>query len=171
MAPPTSAALISTLKESLESLREAVAEITAEDAGDNPAAGRWSARECVEHLTISEESMLKRLKAGEALAEPIYLPEREARMAAGVADRATHVQAPPAALPTGRFASLAEAMEAFTAARGRTIEFIESDPNLRALQVTHPFFGPISGYELAAIIAAHSVRHTLQIREIREQTT
>ena len=112
--------------------------------------------------------MLGRLRNGEALADPIYLPEREARMATGVAGRATRVQAPPAAEPTGRFTSLAEAIEGFTTARGRTIEFIETDPNLRAMQVTHPFFGPISGHEMALIMASHSLRHALQIREIRE---
>jgi hypothetical protein len=168
MAPQTSADLISTLKNSLDNLQETLAGITEEEARTSPCAGHWSAIECLEHLTIAEESMLRRLKTGELLAEPIHLPEREARMAAGVAGRATRVQSPPHALPTGRFVSLAEALEAFTAARGRTIEFIETDPNLRALQVTHPFFGQISGYELAAIMASHSVRHALQIREIRE---
>ena len=113
--------------------------------------------------------MLGRLKNGEALAEPIHLPEREARMAAGVSGRVTRVQAPPTALPTGRFASMAEALVRFGAARGRTIEFVETAPNLRALQVTHPFFGLVSGYELAVILAAHSVRHAAQIREIRGQ--
>jgi DinB family protein len=168
MAPQTSADLISTLKNSLENLRQTLEGITEEQAGASPCAGQWSAIECLEHLTIAEESMLRRLKTGELLAEPIHLPEREARMAAGVAGRATRVQAPPHALPTGRFASLAEALQAFTAARERSIEFIETDPNPRALQVSHPFFGLVSGYELAAIMASHSVRHALQIREIRE---
>jgi hypothetical protein len=168
MAPETSADLISTLQNSLENLRETLAGITEEDARTSPCAGQWSALDCVEHLIIAEESMLRRLQTGELLAEPIHLPEREARMEAGVAGRATRVQAPPHALPTGRFASLADALQAFTAARERTIEFIETDHNLRALQVTHPFFGQISGHELAAIAASHSVRHALQIREIRE---
>jgi len=97
------------------------------------------------------------------------LPEREARMAAGVSGRATRVQAPPRALPTGRFGSMAEALERFCAARGRTIDFIETAPNLRAVQVTHPFFGPVSGYEFVVITASHSLRHAAQICEIREQ--
>jgi hypothetical protein len=169
MAPQTSGDLITKLKDSRESIREALAGITEKDACRSPGAGRWSALDCVEHLTIAEEVMLGRLKNGEALAEPIHLPEREARMAAGVSDRATRVQAPPAALPTGRFASMAEALERFCAARGRTLEFVETAPNLRASQLTHPFFGPISGYEYALIAASHSLRHAAQIREIREQ--
>jgi hypothetical protein len=168
MAPQTSAGLITSLTDSRESLREALAGITEEDACRSPGPGRWSALECVEHLTVAEEAMLGRLKHGEALAEPIHLPEREARMAAGVSGRATRVQAPPTALPAGRFASMAEALERFCAARGRTLEFIETAPNLRALQVTHPFFGPVSGYEFAVIMASHSLRHAAQIREIRE---
>jgi hypothetical protein len=113
--------------------------------------------------------MLGRLKGGEPLAEPIHLPEREARMAAGGSGRATRVQSPHTALPAGRFASMAEAIEQFCAARGRTVEFVETAPNLRALQATHPLFGPVSGYESAVIMAAHSLRHAAQIREIREE--
>jgi hypothetical protein len=168
MHPQAGPGLITNLKDSRDSIREALAGITEEDARQRPGTGRWSALDCVEHLTIAEEAMLGRLKDGEPLAEPIHLPEREARMAAGVSGRATRVQAPPAALPTGRFASIAEAIERFCAARGRTIEFVEAAPNLRALQVTHPFFGPVSGYELAVIMASHSLRHAAQIREIRE---
>lgn len=113
--------------------------------------------------------MLRRLRTGRPLAEPVHLPEREARMAAGVSGRATRVQAPATALPTGRFASLPEAMQAFTAVRLRTIEFVETGVNLRSMEVTHPSFGQISGYELAMIMAAHVVRHAAQIRETREQ--
>jgi hypothetical protein len=169
MAPQTTAALIRDLKNSRDAVRETLAGISEEDARKSPGTGRWSALECVEHLTIAEEAMLGRLKNGEALAEPIHLPEREARMAASVAGRAKPVQAPPAAAPTGRFASLADAIEGFVIARGRSVEFVEAAPNLRSLQVTHPFFGPISGYELAAVMASHSLRHALQIREIRGQ--
>jgi len=168
MAPQTSADLVTNLKTSRETLRESLAGITEESARRISGPDRWSVLDCVEHLTMAEEAMLGRLKTGEPLTEPIHLPERAVRMAAGVSGRATRVQAPPAALPVGRFASMAEALEGFTAARGRTIEFVESAPNLRALQTTHPFFGPVSGYELAAIMAAHVVRHALQIREIRE---
>jgi hypothetical protein len=169
MAPQTNSGLIANLENSRESICEALAGITEEDACRSPGQDRWSALECMEHLTIAEERALGRLQNGEPLAEPIYLPEREARMAAGVSGRATPVQAPPAALPTGRFGSMAETLERFCAARGRTIEFIEAAPNLRAVQVTHPFFGPISGYEYVVITASHSLRHAAQINEIREQ--
>jgi hypothetical protein len=169
MSPQASSDLITNLESSRDSIREALAGITEEDACRSPGPGRWSALDCVEHLTIAEEAMLGRLKDGEPLAEPIHLPEREARMAAGVSGRATRVQAPHTALPTGRFATMAEAVERFCAARGRTVEFVETAPNLRALQATHPFFGPVSGYELAVIMASHSLRHAAQIREIREE--
>jgi hypothetical protein len=167
MAPQTSIDLIATLTSSLETLRESLAGITEEDARKCPAPGQWSAIDCVEHLTIAEQATLARLKTAEPLAEPVYLPEREAGMKAGVLSRDTRVQGPPAVMPTGRFASLSEALEAFAAARGQTIEYVQTVP-MRSLQVTHPFFGPISAYELAALAAAHAVRHSLQIREIRQ---
>jgi hypothetical protein len=168
MAPQTSADLISALKGSLDNLCAALAGMSEADACKSPGAGRWSALECVEHLAIAEEGTLRRLQAGEPLAEPIHLPDREVRMAASVAGRANRLQAPPGAIPTGRFTTLADALQQLIAARARTIEFIEAHPDPRALQVMHPLFGPVSGYEFAAIMSSHSQRHALQIREIRE---
>jgi hypothetical protein len=51
----------------------------------------------------------------EAPSDPVRLPEREARMAAGVASGARVVQAPAPARSTCRFALLPEVIEGFTA--------------------------------------------------------
>jgi hypothetical protein len=169
MAPQTVSDLIGNLKSSLATLQQALAGMPEEAACKCPSDARWTAIECVEHLTIAEEFMLESLRTGEVLAAPIHLPEREARMAAAVAGRARAVLSPEPARPKGRFATLADAMAGFTAARENTIGFVETAPDLRSLQVMHPFLGAISGYELALVMASHAVRHSLQIREIREQ--
>jgi uncharacterized damage-inducible protein DinB len=167
MTPQASLDLVASLRNSREILLESLAGITEEEARKSPGPDRWSALDCVEHLTLAEEGLLGRLKSGESLAEPIHLPEREARIAAAVANRATRAQAPPTSQPAGRFTSLSEALARFSAARERTIAFIEGDPDLRALQVVHPLFGPVSGYELTLLMVGHPIRHAAQIREIR----
>jgi hypothetical protein len=168
MTPQADLDLAFTLRQSCDTLRDSLHGISEEDARKCPAPGRWSALDCVEHLVIAEEAALKRLQSAQPLSEPVYQPEREVALAA-VANRGDRVEAPLRALPTGRFASLEEALAHFSAARQRTIAFIETEPPLRSLQVTHPFFGPISGYEYTLLVAAHPVRHAVQIREIREQ--
>ena len=123
----------------------------------------------MEHLAIAEEVGLGRLQNAEPLAEPVRLPEREAQLSTNVRSRAVRVQAPPTALPKGQYTSLAEAMAHFCAARQRTIEFVGGASRLRALQVVHPFFGPITGYEFVLLLIGHPMRHAEQIQEIREQ--
>jgi DinB superfamily len=127
MTPQADLDLAFTLRQSCDTLRDSLHGISEEDARKCPAPGRWSALDCVEHLVIAEEAALKRLQSAQPLSEPVYQPEREVALAA-VANRGDRVEAPLRALPTGRFASLEEALAHFSAARQRTIAFIETEP-------------------------------------------
>ena len=72
--------------------------------------------------------------------------------------------------PAGRYATLGEAIAAFLAARGKTVEWLEvCDFDLRRRAVEHPALGTISVYELLLTMAAHPARHARQIREGREK--
>jgi DinB superfamily len=50
--------------------------------------------------------------------------------------------------------------------RQRTIEFLQSTPDLRA-HVSDSPLGPLDGYEWLLFIAAHSERHTKQMLEVK----
>ena len=70
--------------------------------------------------------------------------------------------------PTGRFATLAEAVESFLATREQTVRFVEAcDEDLRAKPMAHPLLGPINCHVALLLIAVHPRRHASQIREIR----
>ena len=70
--------------------------------------------------------------------------------------------------PTGRFDTLAEAVESFLATRERTVRFVETcDEDLRSKPMTHPLMGIINCHEALLSIAVHPRRHASQIREIR----
>ena len=87
-----------------------------------------------------------------------------------VTDRSVKANAPEAAQPNGRFASVAEAMTAFEAARDRSVQIAKArGAELYSIQVTHPRFGDMNGMELMHVLAGHARRHTAQIREVREQ--
>ncbi len=170
MAPHERSEIIQILEDSRADFRAAVDGVAEPDAKVRPEPGRWSVLECVEHIVISESRFLGWLQNPIAEAAPPLDKEKEARLLVGIASRAQRVEAPEPARPSGRFATLAEAMEQFDAARAASIRFAESQgPRLHTLAVKHPFFGVCNGSEVMVLMAAHARRHAAQIREIRNQ--
>jgi uncharacterized damage-inducible protein DinB len=128
----------------------------------------WSIAGIVEHIVVAERALLSRFDNAEKSDESLCNPERETQMVAGLRNRSTRISAPERAWPAGRFATLAEALQQFLAAREKTIRFArEHQAELYRLRVAHPFFGAVNGVEMLAIIASHSSRHADQILEIR----
>src|SRR5207249_3551674 len=99
--------------------------------------------DCVEHLTVAEGYLLSQILSGKQ-GEAVLNTRREERIRQYGADRSRPLQAPDGSTPAGCYASLAEAMDGFQAARARTIEFVEGcNDDLRARAVAHPVLGPI----------------------------
>ena len=82
-------------------------------AGTRPETDRWSVLETLEHLVFVEHRFLGLAQRGDAYETARVDPERERSLSAGMRDRRTRRQAPEAALPVGRFRSLADAITAF----------------------------------------------------------
>jgi hypothetical protein len=128
----------------------------------------WSIAGIVEHIVLAERGLFSRFDSAEKSEQSLCNPEREAQIVAGMRNRSTRISAPERAWPAGRFDTLAQALEQFSAARARTIQFArEHEPELYHLCVAHPLFGTVNGAEMLAIIASHSSRHADQILEIR----
>lgn len=154
------------LTESLHFLRAALEGLAEADAVRRPNPQAWSAIDCVEHLVLAERGQLARL----AVAEPAEtIPETAgARARTYVMSRAVRVESPERVLPTGRFATLAEALAQFEAARAESLNFAaghERDLPLRLLR--HPFFGTLTGLDAMFVMSGHTRRHADQIRELR----
>jgi uncharacterized damage-inducible protein DinB len=168
MAPEQKTELRETLEKSRQDLHSAVEAIEEADARTRPAEGRWSVLECVEHVATAERRFLGRLESATRLDSPCIDPQREAHVSAVVTDRGRRLQAPEPVQPSGRFATLAEALADFDSTRARVVQFAEGhESELRALGAQHPLFGQVTGYELMLIIAGHACRHAAQIRETR----
>jgi hypothetical protein len=167
MTPQTSIDPIDALEASRRHFEATIQDLSDNEALERPSAERWSVIDCIEHICITESLGLKRLQSAEVAPEPSVNPEKEAAMAAQVENRDAKVQGPPVAMPTGRFATLSEALAEFRATRERTIEFVRDCPSLAALRVHHPVFRQLTGREYALLIAGHCRRHAAQIAEIR----
>lgn len=168
MAPQERTEIVNNLERSRQEFLAAVAGLSESQAKTRPDPARWSVLDCVEHVTSVEERFLVWLEAAEKLDAPRVDKEKEAGLMTRIPDRSTRIQAPETAWPTGRFATLGQAIEQFNAGRTRSIQFAEERcHDLYRMASAHPRLGPMNGVEFLIIIAAHARRHAEQIRETR----
>ncbi len=128
--------------------------------------GTWSIIECAEHVCLGEELMFAALKRRRrADASPDM--RKDAVIHKIALDRSRKTISPEQAKPTGRYASLSEAVEVFRSSRQRTIDYVSGlKENLRSSTCVHPF-GVFDSYQLVELMALHSERHAVQIEEIK----
>lgn len=167
MAPQERSEIVHNLERSREEFLAAVAGLTDEQAKAKPDPERWSVLECVEHVATVEERFLGWLEQAQKLDARRMDREKELRLMAMIPDRSVRLKAPEAAVPTGQYTKLADAVAQFEALRARSIRFAEKPGDLYCLASQHPRWGEVNGVELLIIIAGHARRHGEQIREIR----
>lgn len=132
---------------------------------------RWSIAECLEHIALAEDFLFMNVQQN-VMKAPAGAADRDvakidAAVLLEIPDRSHKAQAPPQLVPTGRWAP-DETLKHFLASREKTIEFMETQPDLRAHAVEMPPMGQqLDGYEWLLFIAAHSKRHTEQIEEVK----
>jgi hypothetical protein len=159
------------LNRSRQTLLDAVAGVTDQEARWKPEPDRWSILEYVEHLAVSDDELIALIK--QSLATPAR-PETEAeRRERETKIRETPVprganHAPRMLRPHDRFSNLSEAMAAFLAARERSIEYARStQDDLRSHFTDHSVLGPLDGYQWLVGNARHAETHAAHIRELR----
>lgn len=156
------------LAEGRDAVFEAVRGLSEEDALLSPGEGRWSVLECLEHICVSEDNFYEALLTRIPCVNQAGRRDREENIIHWAPLRQDRITAPERLRPMGRFSSLADAVDHFSRARARTIEYVEHcDRDLRLYRAKHPTFGEITGEEFLIIIALHPARHANQILETR----
>lgn len=159
------AILARTRDEFLSSL----AGVTEEQSRLKMAADRWSILECVEHVATAERGMFIGITQRCTPRAPANAESREKDFLRRGPDRSRKIAAPEFVRPTGRYATLGEAIEKFREHRGKVMDFVSGcDDDLHAREMPHPIAGIISAQECLAVLAMHPSRHAAQIREIRQ---
>jgi len=136
-----------------------------------PAPDRWSVAETLEHIALAEDFIFQSVTdkimkspAGPADRDTVKI---DALILSAVPDRSQKRQAPGPLVPTGRWTP-ADTLDHFLASRAKTIEFLQSTPDLRAhVSSENPFQQPLDAYDWLLFISAHSERHTKQILEVK----
>jgi uncharacterized damage-inducible protein DinB len=156
------------LQETRDALVDSVVGLSAQQWEFKPAPDRWSIAEIVEHLVIIEGHIHALVgKIGDAPEPPPDWDQAEmdARILREVPDRSARVQAPAALCPTQAW-SRTEALERFFKTREQTIQLL-SAPSLRGHVLPHRIMGFWDGYQWLVAVAAHGMRHTGQILEVK----
>ena len=159
--------VIEALESGRKDFLDAVEGLTEAASQLKPATDRWCVLECIEHVVTVEERFQGWLQNGSGTPS-VRNPENETRLFAMLTDRTTRVSAPEAVVPSGRYHSLAEALDSFNAARERSLSIVkEREATLYSIGAKHHRFGELNGVEVVNLMAGHARRHAEQIRETR----
>jgi hypothetical protein len=137
-----------------------------------PNPFKWSVAECAEHIIVSEDFLFG--VSQQMLKSPVQprtsitgLPPDQGLLMR-VADRSQKFLNPDALAPKGKFKTPDEAMAEFTARRDRHIEYARTtNDELRAHTSQGPGGSKLDAYQYLLLMAAHSGRHTAQIKEVQ----
>jgi len=135
-----------------------------------PAPDRWSVAETLEHIALAEDYIFQNV-TDKIMKAPAGAADRDTAKAdalvlAAIPDRSHKAKAPEPLVPSGHWTPT-ETLDHFLKSRAKTLDFLQSTPDLRAHVADSPLGQPLDAYEWVLFIAAHSERHTKQILEVK----
>jgi hypothetical protein len=167
--------LLSELKSSEAVLLSSIKGLTSAQWTFKPSPDAWSIQECAEHLIMAEDLIFgEAQKTMQTPAVPRLsnaTSEGDRQVVAQMEDRSKKVKTPKILQPTGRFPTPESAAQEFRLRRGKTIAYVKTtDDPLRIHVGDGPSGSPADVYQFLLELAAHSARHTAQIREVKSTT-
>jgi hypothetical protein len=162
--------LVDQLEQTKKLVLESIAGLTPAQWTFKAGPDRWSVQQCAEHIVLAEGFIFQGSQ-GLLKSPAVPRPEKsnsevDHMLVAGVTDRSKKLSAPEPLVPSGKFATPEDAAKAFIEARDNSIDYVKStDADLRVHVGPTPA-GPLDAYQLLLLMAAHSARHTAQIREV-----
>ena len=167
MNPAERAVLVEKLRASRDALVAGLDGTSELQAKFKPSPDAWSIEEIVEHLALAENGMYRLMTAYSEPSESKSDSMREETFEKLGTDRRRKIGAPERVRPTGRYGSLANALNQFLANRDRTMVYVDRcQEDLRMRITTHPL-GSISCRECVALMIGHPLQHLEQIREVQ----
>src|SRR5688500_3526944 len=156
-------ALLQDLERSRKAFLAAVADVQTEAQWNyKPAPDRWSVAECAAHIIAAEDyfrqsvaAAMKNPSSGSPPSGPA-----DADIARMIRDRSQRFQAPAGLEPEGRVAPKAQAIAAFEAARGSTLEYVRTTTDALREHSTGAAPNTMSAYQLMLMLSGHTERHT-----------
>ncbi len=162
--------LLSSLHASRKAFLDSIAGLSEAQWKFKSGPDRWSIQEVAEHVILTEDrlfGMEQKTLATPAVAGRKHDQAADQAVLDRMADRTNKVKNPPELTPSGRYATPAQAAQAFREKRDHTLEYVRTTgDDLRA----HVFKGPIGevdAYQVLLMMAGHVNRHVEQIKEVK----
>ena len=163
--------LVDQLEQSKKAMLASIQGVSDAQWRFKPAPTVWSVQECAEHIILAEDYIFgaaQQILKSPAVDRPANSNLQYDRMLADkVLDRSQKATAPEPLVPSQRFATPADAAGEFTLRRDKTIAYAKTTTDDLRVHVGPGPAGPMDAYEFVLLIAAHSARHTAQIREVQ----
>lgn len=136
------------------------------------APDRWSVKECMYHIAISEKNLWDMLEASmKGAANPEKRSDikmTDEQIIKMMEDRSFKVKtAEPFEPKNTPYKTLDDAVNAFKSRRADHIKYIKTTTEDLRNHVVQMPFGSLDCYQLCLMMASHSNRHTQQIEEVK----
>jgi hypothetical protein len=166
---------VKEMKETKNEVIKSVKGLSDAQLNFKAAPDRWSVKECVYHIGLSETNLWHLLEG--TMKSPAN-PDKRAEIKVSdeqlikmMEDRSNKVKTQEPFEPKNApWKSLAEALDDFKAKRNNHVDYMKSTTEDLRNHVLQLPFGWIDCYQLYLMIASHSNRHIQQINEVKADT-
>lgn len=164
---------LSLMKDTYKEVMKTVKGLSPEQLAYSPATDRWSVKDCMYHIAVSEKNLWSffenSLKAPANPEKRTEIKVTDDQFVQMLEDRTNKVKTTETMEPRNSgYKSMEEALADFRANRMKNIKYMRtSTEDLRNHVVQLPF-GWIDCYQLYLMIAAHSNRHMQQMKEVMQ---
>lgn len=161
------------MKETYKTLVQSVKGLSDAQLNYKAAPDKWSIKECVYHLAISETNLWQWIQGTiKAPANPEKRSDikmTDEQLLAGIADRTNKVKTPEPFEPkNAKWNNVQEALAALKTERDQHIEYMKTTTeDMRSHVTTESPVGPLDSYQLVILLSSHTTRHTKQIEEVK----
>lgn len=164
--------LLRQLEHSRKLVVDATVGFSATQWNFKPAADKWSAKDVVEHLALTEDYFYqladKLMKA--PAAQPVEAEKgraADATLANMYRDRSKKAQAPDMLRPVNTWPTPEDTLKAFLERRDKSIKFVKETPGDMRAHYQQASSGPRDAHTWLIGMSAHVERHVKQIEEIK----
>ncbi len=160
------------MKETKSDVIKVVKDLSEAQLNYRSAPGKWTAKECVYHIAVSEKNLWGILEASlKSVANPEKRSEikiTDEQLVKMMKDRSSKFKTIEPFEPKNTpYKSLDEALSFFKEARAEHIKYLKNTTEDLRNHVVQMPFGYLDCYQLSLMISSHSNRHSQQINEIK----
>ena len=163
------------MKDTKSDAVKAVKGLTEAQLNFKVATDKWSIKECMYHIAISEKNlwglMETSLKGAANPEKRVEIKMTDEQLVKMLEDRSFKVKTSETFEPKNTpYKTIEEAVEDFKMTRANHIKYVKATTEELRNHVVQMPFGWLDCYQLCLMIGAHSNRHTQQINEVKSDS-